>query len=201
MKKSPNILALHASARLEGSHSRELAEKVIVALHARHSAGPVQVRDLATNPLPHVSTEFTRAIFMPQPMQSDVHRAALELSNQLIGELLEADVVVIDTPMYNLTVPSCLKAWIDHIVRPGLTFSYGPDGFKGLLQGKHAILVVATGGHFSTGPRMAEDFLVPYLRQILGFVGISEVQVIRAENLAVDPERGLADAHAQVAAL
>lgn len=198
MNSSPRILALHASARLEGSHSRALAEKVIRTLHARHGTGPVVERDLVIDPLPHVGADFTEAIFIPPPTQTDAHRAALALSDQLVGQLQVADVVVIDTPMYNLTAPSALKAWIDHVVRPGLTFSYGPDGFQGLLKGKRAILVVATGGLYSTGPRTDEDFLVPYLRHILGFIGINKVEVIRAENLAFDPERGLANAHLQI---
>lgn len=201
MTSSPRILALHASARLHGSHSRQLAEKTIQTLHALNGPGTVVVQDLAAHPLPHVDEVFTQAIFTPPSAQTEAQRKALAVSDLLVRQLQEAEVIVIDTPMYNLTVPSCLKAWIDHVVRPGLTFSFSPSGFKGLLQGKRAILVTTSGGLFSEGPRTGEDFLVPYLRQILGFIGIHDVRVIRAENLALDPEGGLAKALAEVDAL
>jgi FMN-dependent NADH-azoreductase len=198
--KNKSILVLHSSARALGSHSRELAAHLVERLQGAHPGAQVKTRDLAADPVPHVSAEFTSAIFVPPPAQTAEQQAALALSNTLVGELLAADILVISAPMYNLSVPSALKAWIDHIVRPGLTFSFGPEGFEGLLRGKQAYVVTPSGGVYSHGPRTAEDFNTPYLRQILGFVGITDVVFIRGEGLSYDPQAGLDAAEKAIAA-
>lgn len=201
MPSSPRLLVIHASPRHEGSHSRAVAAKTIARLQAVHGTGTVVVRDLAKEPLPHVDDAFTSGIFTPPPSLSPAQSAALEPSNRVVGELQAADFIVIDTPMYNNTVPSALKAWIDHMVRPGVTFQVGAAGFSGLLKDKRAFLVVATGDIYTTGPRTGDDFLVPYLKHILGFVGIKDVTVVLAEGLAFDQEHGLQAAEDAIAGL
>ena len=122
------------------------------------------------------------------------------LSEQMIRELEVADFVVIGTPMNNFSVPSTLKAWIDHIVRPGRTFSYSEKGPEGLLKGKKAVVVVARGGVYSEGPAQQLDFQESYLRALLGFIGITNVHVVRVEGVAMGEEalkNAMASAKAQ----
>jgi FMN-dependent NADH-azoreductase len=116
--------------------------------------------------------------------RSAAEREALALSDTLVEELAAADVLVLAVPMYNFGLPSALKAWIDHVVRAGLTFRYGADGPEGLLKNKRAILVVSRGGVYSQGPMQQLDFQERYLKSVLGFIGISEVDVVRVEGLA-----------------
>lgn len=201
MSSIKNILALHCSARTDGSHSRDLTEILITRLREVHPDARLQERDLSAEPLPHVSAEFTRAIFTPPPALEPQARAALALSDRLVEELSLADLIVVGLPMYNYTVPSAFKAWIDHVVRPGVTFAFLPDGYTGLLKGKRAVVVVAAGGVYSTGARMHEDFLTPYVRHILGFIGITDVAFIHAEGLTADPAAGLAAARADISTL
>jgi FMN-dependent NADH-azoreductase len=127
---------------------------------------------------------------------------ALACSDLLINEVLEANVIVLAAPVHNLSIPSTLKAWIDHVVRAGRTFSYTPNGPKGLVAGKRAIVVLASGGIFSDGPAKPFDFHEPYLRAVLGFIGITNVDVIRVEGVAmgaIGPQKALAFANARTA--
>jgi len=122
------------------------------------------------------------------------------LSDLLIAELSAADVLVLAVPMYNFGLPSTLKAWIDHVVRAGRTFGYSPNGVEGLVKGKKAILVLARGGVYSEGPYKPFDFQEPYLRAVLGFIGITDVEVVDVAGVAVSaigPEKALASAVAQ----
>jgi FMN-dependent NADH-azoreductase len=112
-------------------------------------------------------------------------KEVLRLSDQLTEEVLSSDLLVIASPMWNFGLPSSLKAWIDHIVRPGKTFRYTGDGVEGLARGKKAILVLASGGIFTEGPWKSWDTVEPYLRQILGFIGIINVQTVRAEGMNI----------------
>ena len=124
----------------------------------------------------------------------------MALSDLLIAELSAADVLVLAVPMYNFGLPSTLKAWIDHVVRAGRTFGYSPNGVEGLVKGKKAILVLARGGVYSEGPYKPFDFQEPYLRAVLGFIGITDVEVVDVAGVAVSaigPEKALASAVAQ----
>ena len=132
--------------------------------------------------------------------RSPAEAKALALSDALVDELAAADVVVLAVPMYNFGLPSSLKAWIDHIVRPGRTFSYGEKGPEGLLKGKKAVVVVARGGVYSEGPAQQLDFQESYLRAVLGFIGITNVHVVRVEGVAMGEEalkNAMASAKAQ----
>ena len=124
---------------------------------------------------------------------------ALTLSDALIGELVTADVIVLAVPMHNFGIPSTLKAWIDHVVRAGRTFIYSEGGPEGLLKGKRLILVLASGGVYSTGPAKQFDFQEPYLRAVLGFIGLTDIEVVRVEGVGMNtpgPEKAVATATA-----
>lgn len=123
-----------------------------------------------------------RAISSKDPAEVERLKAAATLSDELTDELLACDLLVIATPMWNFGIPSALKAWIDMVVRPGRTFQYAGAGVDGLASGKKAILVLASGGVFSDGPWRPFDFVEPYLRHILGFIGIADIQTVRAEG-------------------
>jgi FMN-dependent NADH-azoreductase len=144
-------------------------------------------RDLVKDSLPHLDQQTLRAISTKDPLEVESLREAAHLSNQLVEELMMSDLLVIACPMWNFGIPSSLKAWIDYVVRAGRTFNYAGAGVEGLAKGKRAILVLASGGVFSDGPWKSWDSVEPYLRQILGFIGIEDVQTIRAEGMNIPP--------------
>lgn len=195
-----NILLIQSSPRRSGSLSRTVAQSVVHDLHAHQPQAKVVIRDLAANPPSHVGLSLIIGIHAPTEKRAPDQATAVALSDRLVDELLEADVLVIGVPMHNFGLPSTLKAWIDHIVRPGRTFSYGANGPEGLVKGKRVILVLSRGGVYSNGPAKPFDFQEPYLRIVLGFLGITEVDVVRVEGVATDaigPEKALAAAIAQ----
>ncbi len=168
-------------------------------LKAREPEAKVVVRDLAANPPPHVGLPFITGMYAPPEHRTPEQAQAIALSDALINELFAADTILIAVPMHNFTLPSTLKAWIDHVARAGRTFNYGAHGPEGLLKGKRAILVLARGGVYSSGPTKPLDFQEPYLHAILGFLGITDVSVVRIEgaaNRAIGPEKALAAANA-----
>ncbi|UWR22865.1 FMN-dependent NADH-azoreductase [Sulfitobacter sp. S190] len=167
---------------------RETAEKL---------GGPVVVRDTNKGLIP-IDQSWIAANFTPADDRSAVQRNRLALSDTLIAEVEAADTLVIAAPVYNFGVPSTLKAWIDHICRAGLTFKYTPDGPVGLLQGKRAIIVLASGG---TKVGSDIDFASGYLRHIMGFIGITDVEIIAADRIMAEGDQAVSDARAKIAAL
>ena len=193
------ILVIESSARQQGSVSRELTQQFIANWQAAHPADQVQVRDLAAEPVPHLDATLLGGWMTPSEQQNDAEKAALARSNQLTDELLAADVLVLAAPMYNFAIPSTLKAWLDHVLRAGVTFKYTETGPQGLLTGKCAFVLTARGGIYAGS---ALDHQEPYLRQVLAFIGIHDVQFIHAEGLnlgAEFSEKGLAQAKAKLA--
>ncbi|WP_302118656.1 FMN-dependent NADH-azoreductase AzoR1 [Pseudomonas aeruginosa] len=183
------ILAVHASPRGERSQSRRLAEVFLAAYREAHPQARVARREVGRVPLPAVTEAFVAAAFHPQPEQRSLAmQADLALSDQLVGELFDSDLLVISTPMYNFSVPSGLKAWIDQIVRLGVTFDFVLDNgvaqYWPLLRGKRALIVTSRGGHgFGPGgENQAMNHADPWLRTALGFIGIDEVTVVAAEG-------------------
>jgi FMN-dependent NADH-azoreductase len=177
------ILIVESSPRGAESASRQLTRKVRERLGVQYPEAKVVVRDLAKDKLPHLDQPFLKAISAKDPATAKSLKEALHLSDQLAEELLASDLLVIASPMWNFGIPSSLKAWIDHVVRAGKTFNYAGAGVEGLAKGKKAILVLASGGVFSEGPWKPWDTVEPYLRQILGFIGIDDVQTVRAEGM------------------
>ena len=193
------ILVIESSARQQGSVSRELTQQFIANWQAAHPADQVQVRDLAAEPVPHLDATLLGGWMTPSEQQSEAEKAALARSNQLTDELLAADVLVLAAPMYNFAIPSTLKAWLDHVLRAGVTFKYTETGPQGLLTGKRAFVLTARGGIYAGS---GLDHQEPYLRQALAFIGIHDVQFIHAEGLnlgAEFSEKGLAQAKAKLA--
>ncbi len=189
------LLRIDSSARLENSISRDLVDEIA----NKFADATVITRDLARDPLPQIDEGFvtiTKGAAAEDLSQSQ--RDMLALSDTLIDELKAADTIVIGLPVYNFGVPSGLKAWIDLVARAGVTFSYTEQGPKGMLTGKRVIIAMASGG---TEANSAIDFATPYLRHVLGFMGLTEVELVHADRLAIDAEATVASARAQVAAL
>lgn len=195
------VLVIESSARQQGSVSRELTRQFIGNWQAAHPADQIQIRDLAVEPVPHLDATLLGGWMTPSEQQSEAEKAALARSNQLTDELLAADVLVLAAPMYNFAIPSTLKAWLDHVLRAGVTFKYTETGPQGLLTGKRAFVLTARGGIYAGS---GLDHQEPYLRQALAFIGIHDVQFIHAEGLnlgAEFSEKGLAQAKAKLAEL
>lgn len=195
--KKIRVLEVNASARGAGSASRTLAEDLIRALDDRHGNVQTIRRDLAKG-IPFVDEAWIEANFTSADSRTEKHREALSLSDALVAEITEADVLVIGTPMYNFTIPAALKAWIDMVARAQLTFRYTEDGPQGLLEGKKAYVVVATGG---VPVGSAADFATPYLEHVLGFIGITDVEFIAADRLNSHAEESMDAARARIAEL
>src|SRR3954449_6805170 len=182
-----NILYVTSSPRGGASYSNRVATNVLDELTARNPGAAVTVRDLAREPLPHIGDDFVAATRGPNGPQTEVQRALLARSDELVDELFAADVIVIAAPMINFTIPTNLKAWIDYVARAGRTFRYREKGPEGLVTGKQAIVVAAGGGIYS-GAGNALDFQVPYLKGALGFLGMTDVEVLEVEGTAYGPE-------------
>lgn len=196
------VLVINSSVTGAQSVSRELVQAVVERLARAASEMSLIVRDLGVNPLPHLTPQTVAAI-RGEPVTPAEHEARA-LSDKLIGELRAADVIVIGAPMYNFSIPSTLKAWFDHVVRPGETFTYAAGGPKGLVEGKRVILVESRGGRYADGPMKTFDFHDPYLQRLLAFIGLSDVAVIRAEGVGLGDDaraRAIAAAREMVEAL
>ena len=192
-----NVLRIDASMRRDGSVTRDLADALVAVLADAPSGAAVTNRDLADG-LPLIDEAWIGANFTDPGDRSDAQREHLALSNELVGELKAADAVVLAVPVYNFGVPAAMKAWVDLIARARETFRYSENGPIGLLEGKKAYLVIASGG---TELGSDIDFASGYLKHILGFVGITDVTLIAADRLAVSPEESLASARAAIAEL
>ena len=169
------------SSPLASSVSRELTREFVNNWKANHPSGQVIDRDLAANPPRPVDQEWIYSVFTPEETLQPEQKASLGYSDAAIAELEKADEYVIGVAMHNFSIPSVLKLWIDQVVRKGRTFDYGADGAKGLLSGKKATVLVATGAVYEAGsPWAAFNFIDPYLRTILGFIGITDVNFVTA---------------------
>jgi len=178
------VLNIQASARHDGSVTRQLSEKVLASI----GADTTITRDLSEG-LPLLNAAWIDANFTPSDDRTDAHRETLALSDGLVDEISRADTLVIGSPVYNFSVAAVLKAWIDQICRIGVTFKYTPDGPVGLLTGKRAIIVVASGG---TPVGSDIDYATDFLRHIMGFIGITDVSIIAADAMGNDAEAKIA---------
>ena len=177
------LLRIDSSAR-SSSVTRQLTAKFVEEWKKNHPTGEVIQRDLATTVLPHITDHWAGAHLEPSQL-TPAQRNYLAISDGLIEELQGADTIVIGAPMYNFAIPSSLKAWIDQIVRMGKTIGYGASGARGLLANKRVIVVTSRGGAYGKGtPAEKFDFQEPYLRHIFGFIGLTDVTFIHAENQA-----------------
>jgi FMN-dependent NADH-azoreductase len=196
-----SILLVTSSPRGEASLSTKVATELAEELHKALPGSSVVTRDLVKNPLPHIEPAYASGIYTP-PESRDAHQAeVVGVSDHAIDELLSADHIILSTGMINFGISSTLKSWIDHIARSGKTFSYGENGPKGLVTGKKVYIVLASGGIYSEGPSTVYDFAIPYLKSVLGFIGITDVEVIRIEGVGMGEDavsQALAKATASV---
>jgi FMN-dependent NADH-azoreductase len=184
MSNSVNtILQINASARKTGSVTRELTETLVTRLLGRSADTKVISRDVSQG-LPFLDEDWVGATFTDPAERSAEQRMKLALSDTLVSELKAADTIVIGTPIYNFSIPAALKAWVDLIARTRETFQYTEEGPVGLLKGKKAYVIVASGG---TKVGSEIDFAANYLRHVLGFVGITDVTLVAADQLMMDP--------------
>ena len=184
-----NILHIISSPRGEASNSIKLSEAIIERLQLNYPSAALHTKDLTKSPFPHLEEVHLNAFFTEVEKHTQEHREAIKHSNLAIEELMNADFVVIGAPMYNFGISSTLKAWFDHITRAGITFKYTDKGPVGLLHGKKVFLAVTTGGIYSSGENIGNDFLTPYLKFMLAFIGMNNVYVCRAEGFALSETR------------
>ena len=179
-------LVITSSALGEASVSSQLVAETVASLRSHDPGLRVIGRDLGRNPIPHL--DFDSATALRGEPVNEAQAAARSLSDGLIAELKAADTLIIGAPMYNFGMPSTLKAWFDHVLRAGITFRYSENGPEGLLKGKRAMVIESRGGLYSEGPAQQMDSQEPHLRNLLGFMGITDVTFLRAEKLAFGPE-------------
>ena len=193
------LLQINASINSDNGQSSQLANQFVAAFHKRRPEAKIVVRDVAASePVPHLNAERFGAFITKPEERSGAQRAVVAYSDILINELKQADVIVLGLPMYNFGVPSQLKAYFDHIARVGVTFKYTEKGPVGQLTGKRAYVFAARGGLYAGTPM---DTQTSYVRDFLGFIGITDVEFVYAEGLAISPEHkevGLAKAMAEI---
>lgn len=175
----PRLLHIDSSAQSAGSVTRALTAEFAAQWRSAHPDGLATYRDLGSNPVPHLTGATVAAMFVPPPARTPEQRLATALQEQLIAELASVDTVVIGVPMYNFNIPSSLKAWIDHVVVFGRTVG------QGLFDGTRVIIVTGRGGAYGPGtPREQFDFQQPYLRAVLGLIGLTDITFVHAEMRA-----------------
>ena len=192
------LLQINASLFSTGGQSSQLADQFVAAWRASHPGAEVIVRDLASQPLPHLDAERFLSFIAAPAERSPRQQALVGESDALIDELKRAQTIVLGVPMYNFGVPSTLKSYFDHIARAGVTFRYTANGPEGLLSGKKAYVFAARGGRYAGTPR---DSQTTYVRDFLAFIGISDVEFIYAEGLNLgepSKQEALADAHQRI---
>jgi FMN-dependent NADH-azoreductase len=184
-----SLLLVKSSIFGPNSKSASMAEEFVEVWKGRHPGGKVVVRDLGAEPLPHISAAHLGALMTGEDARSGEQKAMVAQSDALIAEAEAADTIVIASPMYNFTISSNLKAWIDHVTRAGRTFRYTEEGRpEGLLKNKKVVVVTGRGGVYSEGPLTPFDFQEPYLRTILGFIGLTNVTFVHVEGLRISAE-------------
>ena len=196
-------LLITSSPRRADSLSTRFATEIAEGIQVR-SGGPLTVRDLAANPPPHITPAYIQGRITAPEDRTPAQVDAVNVAQAFVDELKDADVIVLGSGMMNFGPPSQLKAWFDHVTWPGVTFGYGDTGPEGLLTGKKVYLVTATGGVFSQGAWAPFDFQTSYLLHLLGFIGLTDVEVVRIEGTVFGPDAvkaAIADTETTVKAL
>lgn len=199
-----NILHIQAGIFGDQSVSRQLSDKIVARLTAQNSDAKVIVRDLINSPINHLDAEILLAGSTAEAERSERQATELALTETLLEELFAADVIVISAPMYNFSIPTQLKAWIDRIAQAGRTFRYTESGAEGLVIGKKVYIASARGGIYSEGPAVGMEHQESFLQGVLGFIGVTDVTTVRAEgvNLGEEPRaNAIAAASDEITAL
>ncbi len=196
------ILHIDSATTGENSVSRELTKAALDHFTAKHPDAEVTSLDFDTDPLPHLTAATTGAIRLPAEAHTPEMAAAFDAERAVLDQFLASDIVILGVPMYNFTIPSSIKAWLDRLGVPGVTFSYSEAGPKGLAGGRRVIVVSSRGGEYAfDGPMEHQE---TYLRDMFGFIGIDDVEFIRAEKIGYGPDvraAAIADAKAEIAKL
>ena len=179
MKK---VLHIISSPRGEASFSIKLGNAVVEKLLARFPGSEVKSVNLLEGGVPHLEQTHLASFFTPADQRNADSLAAVKYSDEAIQDIIDADILVIGAPLYNFGVHSSLKAWIDQIIRAGITFSHSEKGAEGLIKGKKVYIAMSSGGIYSEGPWQSYDFVVPYLKHVLGFIGLTDITVFRVEG-------------------
>jgi FMN-dependent NADH-azoreductase len=182
MKK---ILHIISTPKGDDSYSLQLGNAVIEKLKSTYPGSTVKEVNLVENQIPHLQVAHIHAFFTPAESRTPENIANLRYSDEAIADIMDADVLVIGAPLYNFGIHSTLKTWIDQIIRSGVTFSYGENGPEGLVKGKKVYIAMSSGGIYSEGPTQAYDFVAPYLKAILGFIGLTDMTIFRVEGIAL----------------
>ena len=179
------LLSITSSPVGDQSKSSALVEKFVAALRVHSPDLHITRRDLGATPPPHIDAEMIGSYYTPGDQRSEDQQTAISLSNDLVEELMAAEVIVIGAPMHNFGISSSLKTWIDHVARVGLSFRYTENGPEGLIKGKRVYVITANGGNYSEGhPAHAMDHQTPYLKTVLGFLGLDDVTFIHAFGIS-----------------
>lgn len=188
-----HILHLKSSLQGAASYSIKLGHAIVEKIQEKYPDSTVEELNLVDSEIPHLSPDNLRTYFSPAAQLTEEDQRSNYLSDELVKQLLAADMIVIGAPLINFTIHTSLKAWIDHITRPGITFGYSEDGRPtGMVTGKKIYIAMSSGGVYSEGPGKANDFVAPYLTAFLGFLGMTDVTVFRAEGLKVPGLKELA---------
>ena len=180
------ILQLNSSIMGEQSYSRKLGNAIIEKIQEKYPESTVEQLDLVESNIPHLTPEAFQAMLAPLENQTEETKQKLNLSDKLVKQLFNADIIVIGAPLINRTIHSSLKAWIDHITRRGITFGYSKEGLPiGFVSGKKIYVAMSSGGIYTDEQGRANDFVVPYLKSFLGALGMTDLTVFRAEGLHV----------------
>ena len=182
-----NLLHIDTAITGGNSVSQQISAAIVASVRIANPAINITRRDLDAEPIPHLDSRSIAKLGGGANPQADDAEAIRNAA--LVEEFLAADIVVIGAPMYNFTIPTQLKAWIDRIAVAGKTFSYGPDGVKGLAGGKRIVIALSRGGHYGAGaPAAAYEHTETYLRSVFGFIGVTDIEVIVAEGINLGPE-------------
>jgi FMN-dependent NADH-azoreductase len=180
-----SILHLKSSIQGDESYSIKLGNAIVEKIMDKYPGSKLEELNLADVDIPHLSPKLLRTFFTPAEQHTAEDKESIRFSDEAVKQLLAADIIVIGAPLYNFTIPSALKAWIDHITRAGITFGYTENGPFGKVTGKKVYVAMSSGGIYSEGPGKANDFVAPYLKAFLGFLGMTDLTVFRAEGLKV----------------
>lgn len=178
---------LHLISSLQGnqSYSIRLGNAIVEKIQEKYPDSTVEEVNLIDLEIPHVNPGMLRSFFTPGDQLTAEEKESIRYSDEAVQQLLAADIIVIGAPLYNFTIHTALKAWIDHITRAGITFGYGENGPIGLVTGKKVYVAMSSGGIYSEGPSKSNDFVAPYLKAFLGFLGMTDLSVFRAEGVKI----------------
>jgi FMN-dependent NADH-azoreductase len=179
------ILHLISSIQGKESYSIKLGHAIVEKIQEKYPGSTLEELNLVDIEIPHLNPAVLRTFFIPGDQLIEEEKESIRFSDEVVNQLLAADIIVIGAPLYNFTIHTALKAWIDHITRAGITFGYGENGPVGKVTGKKVYVAMSSGGVYSEGPGKANDFVAPYLKAFLGFLGMTDLTVFRAEGLKV----------------